>query len=241
MVQLAEKSKSEAQQLEILWSTYKRTGDANLRNVLIERYYPLVRYISERLLATLFHLRDLGNTVIVVEHDEEAIRSADHIIDIGPGAGVHGGHIVAEGKLRDIIKSEQSLTGRFLSGKECIAVPEQRVNVDKKRLLSLKGARDNNSRKVDLEIPIGLFTCVTGVTGSGKSTLINSTLYPITATRLNKATSLNAAPYDEILGLEQLDKVVDIDQSPIGRTPRSNPATYTGIFTPVRDLFAGTQ
>jgi len=196
---------------------------------------------NDRLLATLFHLRDLGNTVIVVEHDEEAIRSADHIIDIGPGAGVHGGRIVAEGSLRDIMKAKESLTGRFLSGKEQIVVPQQRVPIDKKRLLTLKGARGNNLKNVDLVIPLGLFTCITGVSGSGKSTLINSTLYPITATRLNKASTLDAAPFDEIEGLEQLDKVVDIDQSPIGRTPRSNPATYTGIFTPVRDLFAGTQ
>jgi excinuclease ABC subunit A len=194
-----------------------------------------------RLLNTLFHLRDLGNTVIVVEHDEEAIRSADHIIDIGPGAGVHGGQIVAEGNLKDIIKEDRSLTGKFLSGKEKIAIPKQRTPVDKERLLILKGASGNNLKQVDLEIPVGLFTCITGVSGSGKSTLINSTLYPITATRLNKATSLNAAPFEEIEGLEQLDKVVDIDQSPIGRTPRSNPATYTGIFTPVRELFAGTQ
>jgi len=196
---------------------------------------------NSRLLNTLFHLRDLGNTVIVVEHDEEAIRSADHIIDIGPGAGVHGGRIVAEGDVRQIMKSRQSLTGRFLSGKEVIAVPDKRLSVDDKRILRLKGARGNNLRKVDLKIPLGLFTCVTGVSGSGKSTLINSTLYPLAATRLNKATSLNAAPHDAIEGLDQLDKVVDIDQSPIGRTPRSNPATYTGIFTPVRELFAGTQ
>jgi excinuclease ABC subunit A len=194
-----------------------------------------------RLLNTLFHLRDLGNTVIVVEHDEEAIRSADHIIDIGPGAGVHGGQIVAEGKLKDILKEDRSLTGKYLSGKETIAIPKQRTPVDKERLLVLKGASGNNLKQVDLEIPAGLFTCITGVSGSGKSTLINSTLYPIAATRLNKATTLNAAPYEEIEGLDLLDKVVDIDQSPIGRTPRSNPATYTGIFTPVRELFAGTQ
>ncbi len=194
-----------------------------------------------RLLNTLFHLRDLGNTVIVVEHDEEAIRSADYIIDIGPGAGVHGGEIVAEGTLKDIVREPRSLTGRYLSGQESIAIPKQRTPVDRERLLVLKGASGNNLKQVDLEIPVGLLTCITGVSGSGKSTLINSTLYPITATRLNKATSLNAAPYDEIEGLNLLDKVVDIDQSPIGRTPRSNPATYTGIFTPVRELFAGTQ
>ena len=194
-----------------------------------------------RLLNTLFHLRDLGNTVIVVEHDEEAIASADHIIDIGPGAGVHGGEIVAEGTLADIMKSKKSLTGKFLSGVEKIDIPKVRVPYDDKKLLTLKGATGNNLQKVDLTIPLGLFTCVTGVSGSGKSTLINNTLYPITATKLNKATTLNPSPYEEIVGLDQLDKVVDIDQSPIGRTPRSNPATYTGIFTPVRELFAGTQ
>jgi len=196
---------------------------------------------NSRLLNTLFHLRDLGNTVIVVEHDEEAIASADHIIDIGPGAGVHGGEIVAEGTLEDIKKSKKSLTGKFLAGIEKIDIPKKRVPYNDKKVLTLKGATGNNLQNVDLTIPLGLFTCVTGVSGSGKSTLINNTLYPITATKLNKVTTLNPAPYEEIDGLKQLDKVVDIDQSPIGRTPRSNPATYTGIFTPVRELFAGTQ
>ena len=196
---------------------------------------------NSRLLDTLFHLRDLGNTVIVVEHDEEAIASADHIIDIGPGAGVHGGEIVAEGTLADIMKSKKSLTGKFLSGVEKIDIPKNRVPYDDMKLLTLKGATGNNLQQVDLTIPLGLFTCVTGVSGSGKSTLVNNTLYPITATKLNKATTLSPSPYEEIVGLDQLDKVVDIDQSPIGRTPRSNPATYTGIFTPVRELFAGTQ
>jgi len=196
---------------------------------------------NSRLLNTLFHLRDLGNTVIVVEHDEEAIASADHIIDIGPGAGVHGGEIVAEGTLADIKKSKKSLTGKFLSGVEKIEIPKQRIPIDDNKLLTLKGATGNNLQSVDLTIPLGLFTCITGVSGSGKSTLINNTLYPITATKLNKATTLNPSPYEEIVGMGQLDKVVDIDQSPIGRTPRSNPATYTGIFTPVRELFAGTQ
>ena len=196
---------------------------------------------NNRLLNTLFHLRDLGNTVIVVEHDEEAIRSADHIIDIGPGAGVHGGEIVAQGSLKQVISAKKSLTGRYLSGKESILIPSQRTQQDSEKQLCLKGASGNNLKKIDLAIPIGLFTCITGVSGSGKSTLINNTLYPIAATKLNGATTLNPAPYDEIEGLDQLDKVVDIDQSPIGRTPRSNPATYTGIFTPVRELFAGTQ
>lgn len=196
---------------------------------------------NDRLLKTLFHLRDIGNTVIVVEHDEDAIRNADHIIDIGPGAGVHGGEIVAEGQLEDILNSEDSLTGKYLSGRLKIDVPEHRVPFQKEKTLSLIGASGNNLRDVTLDIPLGLLTCVTGVSGSGKSTLINGTLYPLAATELNGATTLRAAKHNRIEGLEKLDKVVDIDQSPIGRTPRSNPATYTGIFTPVRDLFAGTQ
>ena len=196
---------------------------------------------NNRLLNTLFHLRDLGNTVIVVEHDEEAIRSADHIIDIGPGAGVHGGRIVAEGPVESIVKAKDSLTGRYLAGKESIPVPGKRRRINRKKMLLLQGAAGNNLQNIDLHLPIGLFTCVTGVSGSGKSTLINHTLYPITAVQLNHASTLHPAPYAGIDGLEHLDKVVDIDQSPIGRTPRSNPATYTGIFTPVRDLFAGTE
>lgn len=194
-----------------------------------------------RLLNTLFHLRDLGNTVLVVEHDEEAIRSADHVIDIGPGAGVHGGEIVAEGSVKKIMSVKKSLTGQYLSGKESIAIPKKRHEYNADKVLKLKGASGNNLQGVNLDVPIGLFTCVTGVSGSGKSTLVNSTLYPLAATRLNKATTLNPAPHDDIEGLGLLDKVVDIDQSPIGRTPRSNPATYTGIFTPVRELFAGTE
>jgi len=196
---------------------------------------------NDRLLKTLKHLRDLGNTVIVVEHDEEAIISADHIIDIGPGAGVHGGEIVAQGTPAQILKSTKSLTGKYLSGKESIAIPEKRIENDPDKQMVLTGACGNNLKKVTLEIPLGLFTCVTGVSGSGKSTLINNTLYPLAATILNKASTLDPAPYDKLDGIEQLDKVVDIDQSPIGRTPRSNPATYTGIFTPVRELFAATQ
>ncbi len=195
---------------------------------------------NDRLLGTLKHLRDLGNTVIVVEHDEDAIRLADHIIDVGPGAGVHGGQIIAQGKLAQIIKAKNSLTGAYLSGKKCIAIPKTRHAPDKKKMLVLKGATGNNLKNVTLEIPVGLFTCVTGVSGSGKSTLINNTLHPLAATALNNATTLEAAPYQAIEGLELFDKCVDIDQSPIGRTPRSNPATYTGIFTPIRDLFAAT-
>jgi excinuclease ABC subunit A len=196
---------------------------------------------NERLLNTLTHLRDLGNTVLVVEHDEDAIRTADHIIDIGPGAGVHGGRIVAQGAIEAIVANKESLTGAYLSGQRKIAVPAQRHTPDPKRQLVLSGASGNNLCNVTLEIPVGLLTCVTGVSGSGKSTLINNTLFPIAATELNGATTLTAAPYRSIEGMQHIDKCIDIDQSPIGRTPRSNPATYTGIFTPVRELFAGTQ
>jgi len=196
---------------------------------------------NERLLNTLVHLRDLGNTVIVVEHDEDAIRSADYIVDIGPGAGVHGGEVVAAGQYDDIIKSERSLTGQYLSGTRAIEIPKERHKANPKKQLKLLGASGNNLQNVDLEIPVGLFTCITGVSGSGKSTLINNTLYPLAATELNKATTLTPAPYEKIEGLNHFDKVIDIDQSPIGRTPRSNPATYTGIFTQIRELFSGTQ
>lgn len=195
---------------------------------------------NERLLATLTRLRDLGNTVIVVEHDEEAIREADYIVDIGPGAGVHGGEIVAQGSYDDILNEPRSLTGDYLSGRKAIVIPEQRTKVTNKKL-KLNGACGNNLQQVDLELPVGLLSCITGVSGSGKSTLINETLYPIAATELNKATTLKPAAYQSITGMEHFDKCVDIDQSPIGRTPRSNPATYTGIFTPIRELFAGTQ
>ncbi len=194
---------------------------------------------NRRLLDTLIHLRDMGNTVIVVEHDEEAIRTADHVVDIGPGAGVHGGRIVAEGVPQVIEATGASLTGQYLSGRRCIRVPEKRVGGHPKNRIRLRGARGNNLKRIDVEIPTGLMTCVTGVSGSGKSTLINDTLYPLAARPLNGA-NLDAAPHKDITGLELLDKVVDIDQSPIGRTPRSNPATYTGLFTPIRDLFSGT-
>ena len=196
---------------------------------------------NDRLLDTLKHLRDLGNTVIVVEHDEDAIRTADHVLDIGPGAGVHGGRIVAQGTPHEVASHPESLTGQYLSGKRRIEVPALRHQPNKERRLVLKGANGNNLNNVDLDIPLGLFVCITGVSGSGKSTLINSTLMPIAARELNKATSLSPSPYKSIQGLEHLDKVIDIDQSPIGRTPRSNPATYTGIFTSIRELFAGTQ
>ncbi|RBW64071.1 excinuclease ABC subunit UvrA [Vibrionales bacterium C3R12] len=196
---------------------------------------------NERLLKTLVHLRDLGNTVIVVEHDEDAIRCADHVIDIGPGAGVHGGQVVAEGTMDEIIANPNSLTGQYLSGVKEIPIPVERTPMDPKKTVQLLGATGNNLKSVDLSIPVGLFTCITGVSGSGKSTLINDTFFKIAHTQLNGATTAVPSPYKKIVGLEHFDKVIDIDQSPIGRTPRSNPATYTGIFTPIRELFAGTQ
>ncbi|MDP0075267.1 excinuclease ABC subunit UvrA [Glaesserella parasuis] len=196
---------------------------------------------NERLLNTLIHLRNLGNTVIVVEHDEDAIMVADHIVDIGPGAGVHGGQIIAQGTAQEIMQNEASITGKFLSGKEKIEIPKQRTPRDESKQLVLKGASGNNLKEVDLAIPVGLFTCITGVSGSGKSTLINDTLFPIAQNALNRAENSDVAPYKSIDGLAHFDKVIDINQSPIGRTPRSNPATYTGLFTPIRELFAGTQ
>ncbi|AOM42442.1 excinuclease ABC subunit UvrA [Xenorhabdus hominickii] len=214
-------------------------GLVGVMYVLDEPSIGLHQRDNERLLETLLHLRNLGNTVIVVEHDEDAIRAADHIIDIGPGAGVHGGEIVAEGNITDIMESEKSLTGKFLSGERQIGIPEQRVPANPNKILKLIGAKGNNLKKVTLKLPVGLFTCVTGVSGSGKSTLINDTLFPIAQRQLNGATNINPAPYMDIEGLEHFDKVIDIDQSPIGRTPRSNPATYTGVFTPVRELFSG--
>ncbi|MDR5903225.1 excinuclease ABC subunit UvrA [Halomonas icarae] len=196
---------------------------------------------NDRLLQTLERLRDLGNTVIVVEHDEDAIRAADHVLDIGPGAGVHGGRIIAQGTPEEVTATADSLTGQYLAGTRRIEVPPWRIPGNPEKVLRLSGARGNNLQDVTLELPLGLFVCVTGVSGSGKSTLINSTLMPIAARELNHATSLTPSAHDEIEGLDHLDKVIDIDQSPIGRTPRSNPATYTGIFTPIRELFAGTQ
>jgi excinuclease ABC subunit A len=196
---------------------------------------------NERLLNTLTHLRDLGNTVLVVEHDEDAIRLADYVVDIGPGAGVHGGQVVAAGTPKEVMANPASLTGQYLNGERAIKVPEKRNLPDPKKQLVLSGATGNNLKEVTLTLPVGLMTCVTGVSGSGKSTLINNTLYPLAATALNNATTLEAAPYKTIKGLEHFDKVIDIDQSPIGRTPRSNPATYTGLFTPIRELLSGTQ
>jgi excinuclease ABC subunit A len=194
---------------------------------------------NDRLLATLRHLRDLGNTVIVVEHDEEAIRSADYIVDMGPGAGEHGGEVVAAGHLDDILACERSLTADYLAGRKAIPVPKQRRSGHKDRWLVLTGARGNNLKEVTLRLPTGVFVCVTGVSGSGKSTLINDTLYAALANRLNGA-AVEPAPFEAIEGADLFDKVINVDQSPIGRTPRSNPATYTGLFTPIRELFAGT-
>ncbi|NQY18112.1 excinuclease ABC subunit UvrA [Alteromonas sp.] len=216
-------------------------GLVGVMYVLDEPSIGLHQRDNERLLNTLTHLRDLGNTVLVVEHDEDAIREADYIVDIGPGAGVHGGEIIAEGSLEDIKNSEDSLTGKYLSGREKIDIPASRTPVKDDKWLELTGATGNNLQSVDLRIPTGVMTCVTGVSGSGKSTLINDTFYKIAQRELNKATTSEPAPHKSMTGLELLDKVVDIDQSPIGRTPRSNPATYAGIFTPIREMFAGTQ
>jgi len=217
------------------------SGLVGVMYILDEPSIGLHQRDNERLLKTLTHLRDLGNTVIVVEHDEEAILTADHVVDIGPGAGVHGGEIVAQGPPAAIMKCAKSLTGQYLSGKKCIPVPKQRLENTCRKSIRLRGARCNNLKNIDVDIPIGLMTCITGVSGSGKSSLINDTLYPVSAYRLNSAGQRQTGPHKSIEGLEHLDKVVDIDQSPIGRTPRSNPATYTGLFTPIRDLFAATQ
>jgi excinuclease ABC subunit A len=212
-------------------------GLVGVMYVLDEPSIGLHQRDNERLLGTLVRLRDLGNTVLVVEHDEDAIRAADHILDIGPGAGVHGGRIVAQGNLDALLNAPESVTGDFLAGRRAIAVPAERHVADKTSTLHLRGASGNNLKDVDVDIPAGLFTCVTGVSGSGKSTLINDTLYRIAAAELNGA-SMKPAPYRSVKGIDLFDKVIDIDQSPIGRTPRSNPATYTGLFTPLRELFA---
>ena len=216
------------------------SGLVGVMYILDEPSIGLHQRDNKRLLGTLLHLRDIGNTVIVVEHDEEAILSADHVVDLGPGAGVHGGQVVAEGHPDVIMQETQSLTGQYLSGRRVIAVPDQRIAADANRQLRIKGASGNNLKKIDVSIPLGLMTCVTGVSGSGKSTLINDTLYKAVAESLNRS-SRNPAAHDEITGLDLIDRVIDISQSPIGRTPRSNPATYSGLFTPIRELFAGTQ
>ncbi len=214
-------------------------GLVGVMYVLDEPSIGLHQRDNARLLKTLDYLKQLGNTVIVVEHDEDAIRRADHVVDIGPGAGVHGGRIVAQGTPQDIIENPKSLTGQYLSGKLKIEIPKQRQPFDAEKQLVIRGARGNNLKNIDCHIPVGLLTCVTGVSGSGKSTLINDTLYCFAANEINKANH-SVAEFDTIQGLDWFDKVIDIDQSPIGRTPRSNPATYTGLFTPIRELFAGT-
>ncbi len=214
-------------------------GLVGVMYVLDEPSIGLHQRDNQRLLNTLFHLRDLGNTVIVVEHDEDAIRAAQHIVDIGPGAGVHGGQIIAQGTLEDILNNEASLTGGYLSGKLGIDIPKTLTPVDKNKLITLRNAHGNNLKNVDISFPVGLLTCVTGVSGSGKSTLVNDTLYRYAARMINRA-GIIPAPCTAIEGMVHFDKVVDIDQSPIGRTPRSNPATYTGLFTPIRELFAAT-
>ena len=214
-------------------------GLVGVMYVLDEPSIGLHQRDNTRLIDTLTHLRDLGNTVIVVEHDEEAILAADYVIDIGPGAGVHGGEVVAQGTPKQIMASKTSLTGQYLSGKQKIEIPANRTKVDKTKMLSLIGATGNNLKDVTLNIPVGLFTCITGVSGSGKSTLINDTLYPLAQNELNGAEKSDIAPYKAIEGLDYFDKVIAIDQSPIGRTPRSNPATYTGFFTSIRELYAG--
>ena len=216
------------------------SGLVGVMYILDEPSIGLHQRDNQRLLKTLIHLRDIGNTVIVVEHDEEAILAADHVVDLGPGAGVHGGQVVSQGTPEEVKNDPKSLTGQYLSGKRSIALPENRTKNDPKRQLKIIGATGNNLQNVDASIPLGLLTCISGVSGSGKSTLINDTLYKAVADELNRSNR-NPAPHEKITGLENIDRVIDISQSPIGRTPRSNPATYSGLFTPIRELFAGTQ
>jgi excinuclease ABC subunit A len=216
------------------------SGLVGVMYILDEPSIGLHQRDNTRLLNTLIRLRDLGNTVMVVEHDEEAIMTADHVIDIGPGAGIHGGRIVASGTPKQLLKNSASLTGQYLSGKRRIEVPTERLPGNPRHQLKVRGASGNNLKNIDVDIPIGIMTCITGVSGSGKSTLINDTLYKKAAEAINNS-SQSPAPVKEISGLERIDRIIDISQSPIGRTPRSNPATYAGLFTPIRDLYAGTQ
>jgi excinuclease ABC subunit A len=216
------------------------SGLTGVMYVLDEPSIGLHQRDNDKLIKTLFHLKNLGNTVIVVEHDEDVMLNADYILDIGPGAGIHGGQVIAAGTPNEIKKNKHSITGQYLSGKKTIALPKARTKNNPKKQISIQQASANNLKNVSVDIPVGLFTCITGVSGSGKSTLINDTLYPYIANKLNKA-SMTISPVNKISGIEYFDKVIDIDQSPIGRTPRSNPATYTGLFTPIRELFAGTQ
>ena len=231
-------SGGEAQRIRLA----KQIGSAlvGVMYVLDEPSIGLHQRDNTRLLDTLKHLRDIGNSVLVVEHDEDAIRSADHVVDIGVGAGVHGGRVIAQGKVEDIVASTESITGQYLNGTRAIPVPERRTPAVDELWLKIVGARGNNLKNVDVDIPLGLFSCITGVSGSGKSTLINQTLLPSASRLLNGSNSRNSLEFEEIIGLSYLDKVIDIDQSPIGRTPRSNPATYTGMFSLIRDIFAGT-
>jgi len=216
------------------------SGLVGVMYILDEPSIGLHQRDNQRLLGTLRHLRDIGNTVIVVEHDEEAILAADHVVDLGPGAGVHGGQIVAEGTPEMIRQNAQSLTGQYLSGRRSIALPDKRCKIDSKKQLTVTGASGNNLKSINVSIPLGVMTCVTGVSGSGKSTLVNDTIYKAVAEELNRS-SRNPAPFATMTGIDLIDRVIDISQSPIGRTPRSNPATYSGLFTPIRELFAGTQ
>jgi excinuclease ABC subunit A len=232
-------SGGEAQRIRL--ASQLGSGLVGVMYILDEPTIGLHQRDNKRLLETLTNLRDLGNTVIVVEHDSETILRADHVVDIGPGAGIHGGEIVFQGSPQKILLDKKSLTGKYLAGTLKINLPKKRTLCDRKRILQIQGASQNNLKNIDVDIPIGLLTCVTGVSGSGKSSLINDILFPVAAKRLNKAAFSNPNTYREILGLENLDKIVAIDQNPIGRTPRSNPATYTGLFTDIRDLFAQTQ
>lgn len=232
-------SGGEAQRIRL--ASQLGSGLVGVMYILDEPTIGLHQRDNKRLLQTLIHLRDVGNTVIVVEHDAETILSADHIVDIGPGAGKHGGQIVFQGNAQELLSHSTSLTGQYLSGKLQIEKPKTRKKIDEQQIIQINGATQNNLQNIDVAIPLGLMTCITGVSGSGKSSLINDILYPVAANQLNKASLIQPQTYKSISGLELLDKIVDIDQSPIGRTPRSNPATYTGVFTDIRELFAATS